>query len=157
MCRLHSPYNEFNEFHTVLFSGVLKVWRFAEKHSKGHKWRREVQLPFVIGVFLTFKAFICNASSMLAELEITALKVRKIPMTKSKRTPPPPLHMCVNSSNVMKAHHRTGNRIGFVNWRNMLSWYNKMGRGRKGFFIQSFKKEHKKSPVEVKKSFLFLG
>ena len=90
MCRLHSPDNELNEFHTVLFSGVLKVWRFAEKNSKGHKWRREVLLPFVIGVFLTFKAFICNAFSMLAELEITALKLRKTPMTKSNRTSPPP-------------------------------------------------------------------
>ena len=32
-----------------------------------------------------------------------------------------------------------------------------MGRGRKGFFIQSFKKEHKKSLVEVKKSFFISG
>ena len=32
-----------------------------------------------------------------------------------------------------------------------------MGRGRKGLFIPSFKKEHKKSLVEVKKSFFISG
>ena len=77
-------------------------------------WKRGgVQLLFVIGVFLSFTAFICNSSRMLAELHIyKRRKSDKNPDDKKQQNLPS--SMCVNSNIFAQAHYRTCNRMSFL-------------------------------------------